>query len=171
MLWNKFANVKVDASLDSWGDRAEYIREGTEWFVILKNLNLIKTESPHVKLSFNTVVSAFNIITVTDYLRFMEGQGFDISNGILYNIVDPKHYTLSILPSNLKQFAYQKIAQYLQTAPRNGIANQLKGVLRYIESSEYDPEAHSKFKFYTEHYDKIRNRDFKKTFPELIDVF
>ena len=34
-LWNKFTDVKVAASLDSWGDRAEYIREGTEWPVII----------------------------------------------------------------------------------------------------------------------------------------
>lgn len=170
-LWNKFTNVKVDASLDSFGERAEYIREGTIWSDVENNLNIIKTESPHVELSFNTVVSVFNIITITDYLRYMEHKGFDISNGILYNIVDPKHYTISILPANLKQFAYHKITKYLQTAPLNGIANQLKGVLRYLESSEYDPEAHSKFKFHTEHYDKIRNRDFNKTFPELIDVF
>ena len=101
----------------------------------------------------------------------MQEHNFDVSNGILYNIVDPKHYTLSILPSNLKQVAYQKIAQYLQTAPHNGLANQLSGVLRYINNSEYDPEAHSKFRFYTEHYDKIRNRNFNKTFPELNGVF
>ena len=113
----------------------------------------------------------FNVITVTDHLRYMEHKGFDTSNVVLYNIVDPKHYTLSILPGNLKQFAYQKIATHLQTTTSNGLINQLKGVLRYIESSEYDPEAHSKFKTYTEHYDKIRNRDFNKTFPELNGVF
>ena len=48
---------------------------------------------------------------------------------------------------------------------------QLRGVLRYIDNSEYDSEAHSKFKFHTKHYDKIRNRDFNKTFPELNGVF
>ena len=170
-LWNKFTNVKVDASLDSWGDRAEYIREGTEWFVIMNNLNLIKKESPHVRLSFNTVVSAFNLLTLTDYLKYMQEQRFDVSNGILYNIVDPKHYTISILPDDKKQEACQRITQYLQTAPSNGIAEQLKGVLRYIKSSVYDAKAHNKFKVHTEHYDKIRNRDFNKTFPELNGVF
>ncbi|MAV94139.1 MAG: hypothetical protein CMA31_00455 [Euryarchaeota archaeon] len=170
-LWNKFKSVQIDASLDSFGDRAEYIREGTVWSDIENNLNLIKTESPHVKLNFSTVVSVFNVITITDHLRYMEHKGFDTSNVVLYNIVDPKHYTLSILPGNLKQFAYQKIATHLQTTTSNGLINQLKGVLRYIESSEYDPEAHSKFKTYTEHYDKIRNRDFNKTFPELNGVF
>ena len=124
-----------------------------------------------MNITFNSVISVFNILTITDYLRYMQDQNFDVSNGILYNIVDPKHYTLSILPQHLKQVAYQKITQYLQTAPRNGLANQLNGVLRYIDTSVYDPKAHSKFKSYTEHYDKIRNREFNKTFPELNGVF
>ena len=169
-LWNQFANVQVDASLDSWGNRAEYIREGTVWTDIENNLNIIKEKSPHVKLNFNTVVSVFNIITITDFLEYMQSQGFDISNGILYNIVDPKHYTLAVLPSQYKQVAYQKIANYLKTVTGLGIRSQLNGVLRYIDYSEYNPDSHIKFKSYTEHYDKIRNRDFLETFPELIGV-
>jgi len=170
-LWNKFKTVQIDASLDSWGNRAEYIREGTEWFVIMNNLNLIKKESPHVKLNFSTVVSAFNLLTITDYLKYMQEQGFNVSDGIFYNIVDPKHYAISILPAKLKQVAYQKITQYLQTVTSDGLRKQLEGVLRYITSSTYDAKAHDKFKVHTEHYDKIRNRDFNKTFPELNGVF
>lgn len=170
-LWNKFKTVQIDASLDSWGERAEYIREGTIWSDIENNLNLIKTESPHVKVNFSTVVSVFNIMTVTDHLAYMVSKGFDTSSVVLYNIVNPRHYTINIMPIALKQIAYQKIAQYLQTATSDGLMTQLRGVLRYIDNSEYDSEAHSKFKFHTKHYDKIRNRDFNKTFPELNGVF
>ena len=41
-LWNKFENVTVSASLDSWGSRAEYIREGTDWDKVESNLQTIK---------------------------------------------------------------------------------------------------------------------------------
>jgi hypothetical protein len=101
----------------------------------------------------------------------MQEQGFNVSDGIFYNIVDPKHYAISILPAKLKQVAYQKITQYLQTVTSDGLRKQLEGVLRYITSSTYDAKAHDKFKVHTEHYDKIRNRDFNKTFPELNGVF
>jgi sulfatase maturation enzyme AslB (radical SAM superfamily) len=46
-LWKHFSNIQVYASLDSWGDRAEYIREGTDWKLIEDNFRLIRQELPH----------------------------------------------------------------------------------------------------------------------------
>ena len=170
-LWNKFTDVKVAASLDSWGDRAEYIREGTEWSVIIDNLNRVKNDSPHVNITFNSVISVFNILTITDFLTYMESNGFKTNHGVLYNLVHPDHYHINVLPSNLKQLAYQKIVAHAQTVHNKGMSMQLQGVLDYINDSKFDEIAQGRFIANTLHYDKIRNRSFSKTFPELKDAF
>ena len=44
--WKQFKLVQVRASLDHYGDRAEYIREGTDWNLIIENLKKVKKECP-----------------------------------------------------------------------------------------------------------------------------
>ena len=168
-LWNKFENVTVSASLDSWGSRAEYIREGTDWDKVESNLQTIKEKCPHVKISFNTVVSIFNLCTLTDFLKYITARGFNTNNGSLYNIVDPNYYSVSAMPQQLKNTAKSKIEDYMNDNPGK-FSHQLKGVLRYIDNSKFDENAYKLFKAKTFYYDKIRNRDFVETFPELVDV-
>ena len=168
-LWNKFENVTVSASLDSWGSRAEYIREGTDWDKVERNLQTIKEKCPHVKISFNTVVSIFNLCTLTDFLKYITARGFNTNNGSLYNIVDPNYYSVSAMPQQLKNTAKSKIEDYMNDNPGK-FSHQLKGVLRYIDNSKFDENAYKLFKAKTFYYDKIRNRDFVETFPELVDV-
>lgn len=168
-LWNKFENVTVSASLDSWGSRAEYIREGTDWDKVESNLHTIKEKCPHVKISFNTVVSIFNLCTLTDFLKYITARGFNTNNGSLYNIVDPNYYSVSAMPQQLKNTAKSKIEDYMNDNPGK-FSHQLKGVLRYIDNSKFDENAYKLFKAKTFYYDKIRNRDFVETFPELVDV-
>tara|TARA_B100000886_G_scaffold83731_1_gene54599 strand:- start:2198 stop:3373 length:1176 start_codon:yes stop_codon:yes gene_type:complete len=168
-LWNKFENVTVSASLDSWGSRAEYIREGTDWDKVESNLQTIKEKCPHVKISFNTVVSIFNLCTLTDFLKYITAKGFNTNNGSLYNIVDPNYYSVSAMPQQLKNTAKSKIEDYMNDNPGK-FSHQLKGVLRYIDNSKFDESAYKLFKAKTFYYDKIRKRDFVETFPELVDV-
>src|SRR5210317_357263 len=52
-LWKQFSNVYIGASLDSWSNRAEYIRHGTNWNNIEINLRKIRKEAPHIHLQTN----------------------------------------------------------------------------------------------------------------------
>jgi len=40
-LWNKFENVTVTASLDAHGKLANYVRNGTDWDKIEKNIRIL----------------------------------------------------------------------------------------------------------------------------------
>ena len=39
--WKNFTNVFLVSSIDSWGDRAEYMRKGTKWDQLITNINRI----------------------------------------------------------------------------------------------------------------------------------
>lgn len=170
-LWNKFSSVKVSASLDSWGPRAEYIRHGTDWKTIERNIKVIQDQSPHVNLQTNTVVSVFNLYTLPEFISYLTDTGiFNIStfDPCFYNILNPEFYSANVIPDSLKE----KIIEHLQSANFGSNINQkLKEVITYLKTSEYKPELHYQFKRSTDYYDNLRNQNFINTFPELNELY
>jgi radical SAM protein with 4Fe4S-binding SPASM domain len=171
LLWKHFSNVHVYASLDSWGDRAEYIREGTEWNIIEDNLRLIKQQIPHVQLYTTTVVSSFNVSTLPEFFNYiLESKLFNVNNlnPSLYSLQTPHFYSFSILPDKLKSTIIDK----LSTATFNSAINdQIQNVILSLKQSTYDEQLLQEFKTVTLDYDTLRNRNFLETFPELSDIF
>jgi len=169
-LWRHFKNVKVYASIDSWGDRAEYIREGTVWTDIEENIRLIHSQAPNVDLDIGIVISALNIYTLPEFLDYMYSNNlfdFNKSRPSFYNIIDPNYYSVSILNNEMKN----KIIKKLSDVSFNNFVNQrIKEVITHIEYSVYRPEIKDRFLNRTAHFDKLRNKDFKKTFPELANI-
>lgn len=168
-LWNKFKSVYVMASIDSWGSRAEYMRDGTDWKVIEDNIRTIHRESPHVNLQTNTVVSVFNVYTIPEFIDYMlDSKLFDSKkyDPQFYNILNPEFYSASVIPDSLKNDIIRK----LETTKFNrNIQNKFRDIISYLKTSQYSEINHRQFIKTTDHFDSIRNQDFEKTFPELVD--
>jgi len=166
--WKQFKKVQVRASLDHYGSKAEYIREGTDWNKIIENLNFIKKECPHVIMSFNAVVSAFNIVTLVDFLEYMTDNGFDVNSCTLYNLVDPVHYSVSAVPTEKLQHAKQRLEEYYNKITNREHKETINSVLKYISNVEYNPDHNAIWANKNSYYDQIRKRSFAETFPELL---
>jgi hypothetical protein len=168
-LWKKFSNVHLNVSLDSWGDRAEYIREGTEWKTIIDNINTVKTNCPHIHLGVSSVISAFNVYTLpefTDYL--LDNRLFEASSISFYNLIHPNFYSFDIFDTETKTEIIKKLSE------RNynkSIRSRINNVIRHLESSTANDELRRQFKDQTNHYDSIRNKQFTDIFPELKDFY
>ena len=170
-LWNKFSKVKVGASFDSWGDRAEYIREGTEWSKVVDNIMAIRQQAPHVELNTGSVISVFNITTIPEFLQYMIDNKLMV-NGYyphFYNIINPDFYSVSVLPESVKEQIIKKLEKN-SSSFNNHINKEIKKVISYLENSKYDKTLHEQFLSVTEYYDSIRNRKFAETFPELLEL-
>lgn len=74
-LWKRFANVRVVASIDSWGDRAEYIRPGCDWGSVESGMLEVRRCAPTVVLTINTVVSVFNFLTMREFWLYLYDSG------------------------------------------------------------------------------------------------
>ena len=170
-LWKQFKQVEVYASLDSWGPRAEYIREGTEWAVIEDNIKTIRRELPNLNLQMSSVISAFNLYTLTDFLDYLfENKIFSVEKfwPSFYNIMNPYYYSSQIFDDAekakiVKKLSSKSYGRYLDS--------QIANVINYVNNGNYDPGLKTKFKIETKNFDQIRNRDFESTFPELKDWY
>jgi radical SAM protein with 4Fe4S-binding SPASM domain len=166
-LWKKFSNVYVDVSIDSWGDRAEFIREGTDWKTIEENIRTIKKEVPHVKLHTGSVISVFNIYTIPEFLDYLfKNNLFDQNTyaPYFYNIITPEIFSVDILDNNFKNLIIDKLSSVDYGEQIN---QQIQKVITYVKNSTYNPELKEQFLSSTFYFDNIRNRNFLETFPEL----
>jgi radical SAM protein with 4Fe4S-binding SPASM domain len=169
-LWQQFSSISVRASLDSWQDRAEYIREGTDWKLIEQNILDIQTVTPHVDLQISTVISVFNIATLSDFLDYLFEKNLFKKNKFFpsfYNIQHPNYYSTSVIPNDIKQNIISKLSNVNYTPY---IDRQIKNAISYLENSNFSIEDNKNFILETEKYDKIRNRKFSDTFPEIHQI-
>jgi MoaA/NifB/PqqE/SkfB family radical SAM enzyme len=169
-LWKHFPNIQVYASLDSWGERAEYIREGTDWSVIESNLKLITKQLPHVQLQMSSVISALNVITLPEFLDYIiESKLFNVDTfkPSLYNLINPHFYSFSIINDNLKSNIIEKLSTVTYSP---AIDDQIKNVILSLKSSKYNKDLYLEFIKVTREFDLLRNRNFENTFPELNDM-
>lgn len=175
-LWAKFENIKLSISLDNYGQRAEYIRHGTVWADIVKNINAIKLAVPHARLSMNTVISVFNIATLPEFIEELRALGFLsriwIKDSTLYPISNPRIYKPDILPPEQRDMIGTKLRRYISntTPDMKPIADNLKNALSFFEGG-YQPNMQKEFKKAVLKIDTRREESFGQTFPELADWF
>jgi organic radical activating enzyme len=65
----KVAKFKIFTSADTYGDQAEYIRNGLSYDQWINNIRRVLTEVPGATF---TIMSTYNVMSVPQYLRFLK---------------------------------------------------------------------------------------------------
>ena len=169
-LWKKFSNVHLNVSLDSWGNRAEYIREGTVWTTLEANIKKIKVECPHMHIGIASVISAFNIHSLPEFIDYLETAEIidNKTSASFYCLLNPNFYSFDILDQKFKNEIMTKLAERVYT---ENIKSQLDNVIRHLKNSTTNVDLQRQFKHHTDYYDSIRNKKFTDTFPELTEFY
>jgi MoaA/NifB/PqqE/SkfB family radical SAM enzyme len=176
-LWKNFTNgVFVNASLDHFGERAEYIRHGTDWSIVESNLQLIKS-LPYIHSQINTVVSLYNYYTIDEFYNYLISNGFYSSRDMeytLYNMQGPIEFVSQVLPQQLKEEARLKIIKLKYKMKALGFGeqnvNSLDSIVTWAEADELWNEKKDYFRKEVARVDRIRGESFSKTFPELAQL-
>jgi organic radical activating enzyme len=173
-LWKHFTNgVNVYASIDHYGERAEYIRHGTDWGVVETNFNLVK-KTPFIKVHMNTVLSVFNVLTINDFYQYLYDNNMYSAKDYtysLYNMSTPKFLTCHILPPDLKIKAKESLEQTVKFLKSKKFKEhqiqQISDAIPWTMSKNSWDQQKVEFRNEVKRLDKIRGENFKKTFPEL----
>jgi organic radical activating enzyme len=177
-LWSHFKNpVQLEASIDHHGERAEYIRHGTDWGQV--ESNLIKLNAlDNVKLGLNTVCSVFNYHTMLEFYHYLIEKKIYTSWGYstfgIYNMSTPVHFTSQMMPTKLKREATFKIKTLLRFMDSKGFPPYkipvVESTMAWANAQHTWTDQKATFQKEIAELDKVRGEDFVKVFPELASM-
>jgi len=184
----KVKTFKLFSSMDSWGDRAEYLRTGLDVDLWEKNLDIYLnlTNAPV------SIMCTFNILSVTSFTDFLQKvlewrvkyppmldqQGHQIRFDTPY-LKEPLHYDMLILPKEEYLPYFDKILKFIDDNRNEADPSKFtdmeyekfRRVRDYFATATYDQNRVKEgrvdfYNWFTE-YDRRRNTNFLKTFPEM----
>jgi organic radical activating enzyme len=189
---DKVKELVLYTSCDTWGDQAEYIRNGLNFNRFWDNVNKILSQTNRLVIVF---MSTYNALSVFNYDKLIRGVH---QLKTQYNSKDrywspavfldssylryPLHQSVQILPLDYADKIYDQylLASSLRDHDKEfpGFVDieidKIKRIYDWVMSPQ-DPieqmkNRHNFYKFFNEH-DRRRDTNFVKTFPELEEFF
>jgi len=164
--------VKMGASLDAMGAKAEILRKGTNWAKIIENRERLLKEAPNVHFHVNFTLSAFNIFEATAFHREWVEKGYiGIGDWNFNPVTDPPYYRTSVIAKETRQVAIKKYEEHLNwirsvVAPEHMIVERWRAAIKWL-SDDIDPKAAKIFLRTNKTMDEIRDENIMEKFPEL----
>jgi organic radical activating enzyme len=188
----KIKSFKLFTSMDTWGNKAEYIRSGLDLKLWEQNFNTYMTNT-NLPITF---MVTFNILTVTNFTSLLEKflewrktyNSYDQTKWqrIRFDtpyLKEPLQYDINILPKEeFMPYMYDTLKFIEDNLDDNDRLkfSQLEydkffRVVKYMESTIYSNEKIAEgrkdfYNWFTE-YDRRRGENFVETFPELRTFF
>jgi len=170
-LWKHFKKIELSCSIDHYGKRAEWIRNGTDWGKVEENLIKFRNLD-YIDFQLNTVFSIFNYLTIGEFYQYLKDKNI-IRRGdwyhSLYLAVHPDYYCAKSLPKELKIVATEKALDWAETfnEDQNCISRLVTDAAKFANESDQWATMRDKFLMHTQSVDRIRGENFWETFPEL----
>jgi organic radical activating enzyme len=191
---NKVNEFIVFTSCDTWGDQAEYIRNGLVFNKFWDNVNKLMSKCPRVNLTF---MSTYNGLSIPNYDKLIEGvyqlkKEYGSTDRYWASAVFldtsylryPTHQTVQVLPQSWAEniFKQAQLADFLSVPLFEnkyiGYSDieiqKIKRTYDWMKSVKQDEDLLRKqynFGKYFQAHDDRRGTDFKKVFPELAEFF
>jgi MoaA/NifB/PqqE/SkfB family radical SAM enzyme len=172
-LWSRFKRVEISASIDHYGERAEYLRHGTDWGVVESNLKSIR-DLDYINYQYNTVLSVFNYNTMADFYQYLMDKDLLRPTDYIsiYRALTPTYYASTVLPRSLKENGNTSMYKMQKFMEENHWyqAVHIRDAIQFTNDYDHWEQEQEKFQHHTKRRDKIRNEDFTKVFPELKEL-
>ena len=170
-LWKHFSKIELSCSIDHYGERAEYIRKGTDWSKVEENL-LTFRDLDYVDFQINTVFSIFNYLTITEFYQYLTDKNIVREHDwyhSLYLAVHPNHYSAKTLPRTLKDQAKEKALKWIDINKDSNtcVPNLINDAVNFASETDQWNQYKKEFFMHTESGDRIRDENFWDVFPEL----
>ena len=161
----------MSCSLDHYGERAEWLRHGTEWDKVERNLEEFR-KLDYVHFQINTVFSIFNYLTIGEFFDYLISKNLIRNNdwyNSLYLAVHPSYYSAKSLPIELKKEAEARANEFIARRQEKfpTIARLVRDAVNFANESHTWKDNKDTFFKHTLSIDRIRQESFYQTFPEL----
>lgn len=181
-------------SVDTWGEQAEYIRNGMNFNLVWDRINLLLSEIPPLTIIVMSTYNALSVPRYKDLITNVYKLKEEYHNPYRYYgssiILDssylryPEHQTVKILDktwaNEVKEQAqlmdfYEQIRVGLDgygfTEIEINKLNRIHDWMLVDQDESVLKQNRKDFKIFVDEHDKRRNTNFLKTFPELKDFY
>jgi len=188
---NKIRRFKLFTSIDTWGKRAEYIRDGLDIQVFERNLDYFmrNTTAPV------TIMITFNIFSVTTFQTLLEKilewrRKYNDVETFRWNrlsfdtpyLKEPLQYDINILPKEYMSYMHshlQFIKDNLDDERKDAFTTmeyeRFRRVVDYMDSTHYDParimQGRIDFHRFFKEQNRRREVNHEQVFPEMSEFF
>ena len=169
-LLGQFQDIHFTLSVDAVGTPAEYIRDGTDWSVVDRNIHSFCSLGKSV--SVNCTVSNYSVLTIdslVNYVIQLKNHYPNTPIELLFSVVhNPVHLVPQALPAHLRHRAISSLEKAIEclgtfdSNPPEQI-DTLKNLLNKINETRSHGLI-SRFVEFTETLDRTRNQTFSETF-------
>jgi organic radical activating enzyme len=167
------ASLSVYTSNEAANQQAEYIRHGLNYSKWLLNINKVLNSSSHIKMGF---MATFNLLSTFSFLDLLK----DVKNLIDLHteeriifmpgyLRDPSFLSIRLLPDQYRFKLLESLDYINNNFNNNQTRKRFEQVISYYDSGRVSD--YSQLKDFISEYDKRRELDFKKTFPEFDWLF
>jgi organic radical activating enzyme len=172
--WVHFPKVRLGLSLDAGWEQIGVIRHGSNWDTIVSNLRHIVDKCPHVFIQFSPTISILNIFHVARLHKFLAEEKLLGLSDVYFNILTfPTYYSITILPSEMKEKVKKEWEQYksdlIQLGCNSYMEEEIDKVIKYMYTYNYTGPI-GRFIEVTKMMDSRRNESTFDVFPELKDL-
>ena len=180
-LFSKFRRVLLYISLEGVYERYEYIRGGKNFtFADLENNIKIIKQLSNVEICYAFTIMNLNITTLPEICNWLVAQ--DLSNiqlSFSNVVVRPDYLKPDIIPNSLKSKTLERLSKQdipIELVwPANSVdigaggkyETGLSGVINILKKDTENPRLIDQLKQYLTNLDKLRNTNWKQTFPEF----
>jgi MoaA/NifB/PqqE/SkfB family radical SAM enzyme len=170
-LWKNFKKIELSCSIDHYGERAEYMRKGTDWGKVESNL-LTFRDLDYVSFQMNTVFSIYNYSTIAEFYQYLKDKNIIRKEDwyhSLYLAVHPPYYCAKSLPRELKEEAARKALAWANANMEDHtcLPKLIVDAVNFARDTHQWAEVKDQFLMHTRSLDRIRNENFWEVFPEL----
>jgi radical SAM protein with 4Fe4S-binding SPASM domain len=161
-LWDNFAEIDMQLSVDGVGDRYEYIRYPANADVLAANVvkyNAHAKNADNFRLSVSHTLSAYNIYYLNEFFTWCNDS--ELPRPWIGKVHTPKHMRPDIFPDNVKK----QIVSHMRTSTHEDVHTWA----HYLENNSSN-EYYDDWIKYKDKHDLYRGTNFAKTFPELEEL-
>jgi hypothetical protein len=164
----------LEISMESFGSRSEYIRNGINWDRFVSNLKSVAALE-NVEIKLVTTLNGLCITSIKEYfelIKLIELENNKSFNIIVNRLVYPKWLSFDILDSTFKPYV-EDFIQWLEIyedETKHELLTAMQQLLIEMDKPR-DPNLIGYFIKWTNAIDQRRNSNFISIFPEFKSVF
>jgi organic radical activating enzyme len=147
--------VNFYLSIDAYGKLNDYIRSGSDWDTVEKNLysfyEFVKQHQHKIHASVNTVVSVYNVNRLFELEEYIKEEFHWAIYGDIAQY--PSYLDIGLLPNHIKN-----------NIIASGVSERITG---YLKSKEYSEKDFEKLKNVTSLLDKYNKKNLKDYNPKM----